>query len=368
MRIRVHRQSLLSSLQKLSHLTKGKTLPLLKDVLLYAEGGDLIVAATDLESTALHRHDEAVESPGQPFAIDRERLARAVDAMGGEEVIAEVGDGFLNLGEGMTIRFIPADAPNFPTLPSWEPGSPIALPFSPVVAALSRAYLFASKEESRSEIASIQLTTEKKKVSVSSTNGRRLWYESLPIDDAESTEFLIPSFAAKLIDSLPSSKELRLARSDASPGHIYVWSDDSERLMIRAWEGTFPNVETILKQQPEASSSFIAESGSDLVSALRRAAVVSQNANLICDKDGLMVAAFGDDTGSVSVAVSGESETEFDLSLPIAQLIETCSALDAGNGNIILQHASLVGGGGGPLFLTCSAHPERISLVMPMRR
>lgn len=361
MRLRLNRSELLETLNRMAPVAKGNkgSIPVLECVLISCDGEDLQISATDLAVTMLEKIEGAVEIPGSAIAVRHALLQKAVASLDAEDLAITISDDTIVL-PGMKIRFQAGDAENFPALPEWEPSEVVAVDAALTVAAIDRASTFADRDSTRYSYSVVCVKLENGSAEVLSTDGKRLWSELLKTSDGAMT-FCLPLFAIKPLESVCSGDVLRFGLNSERKGFIYAWASDQRRLILREWEGTFPEVSRVLRNPPKESASI--NSGAFL-SAVRRSLVISSEF-LLLSSGGLVSIRSRSDFGECSADIDGEGDLDADIQLPTQQVLDAIEAL-GGTGEEPLALAQ--GKESQATFWSCQEFSDRLAVIMPMAK
>lgn len=356
MRLRLDRSDLLDILARMAPVTKGnKSMPLLENVLIACDGNDLRISATDLAVTMMERMSDAVEVPGPAIVVRHSLLQRAVSSLGIEDLEIEVaGDEIIF--PGMKIRFNVVDADNFPGLPEWEPSEFVTVNAEVTIAAVNRASVFADKDSNRFSYSAVRLKFGEESTEVLATDGKRLWSEILKTGDS-SLEFSLPFFAIKPLESVCSGDVLHFGLNTERPGFAYAWADDQRRLILREWEGTFPNVNHV-REQPTNRATL----GSYLA-LIKRCMVISPEV-LLSIADGRINIQSRSDFGECEATLDCAGNLDAVIRLNAQYVVDALTAIGPGiEAQVVIAQEKHMGA----VFFWCEENDSRCAVVMPLR-
>lgn len=361
MQLRLNRSDLLDTLARMAPIARAnnKSIPVLECVLISCDGDDLQISATDLAVTMLEKIEGAVESPGSAIAVRHGLLQKAVASLDAEDLSITISDDTIIL-PGMKIRFQVGDAENFPVLPEWEPSEVVAVDANLTVQAIDRASVFADRDSNRYSYTAVCVKIDNGSVEVLSTDGKRLWAELLKTGDGAMT-FRLPLFAIKPLESVCSGDVLRFGLNSERQGFIYAWASDQRRLILREWEGTFPEVSRVLRNPPKESASI--NSGAFL-SAVRRSLVISSEFLLLASGGSVSIRSRSD-FGECSADIDGEGNLDADIQLPAQQVLDAVDALGVESAELLTLAQ---GKESQATFWSCQKFPDRLAVIMPMAK
>jgi DNA polymerase-3 subunit beta len=276
MEFTVRKFDLLQELTLIQGVVERKTtIPILANVLVRAEGGELHIAATDLEIGLKSVCVSKTTVPGT-ITLPAKRLYEIVRALPDKEIRFKRGEtNWVNVTCG-TSRFRIAGLPqeDFPTLP--EPKSPIAkIPANILATLISRTIFAISTEDSKYTLSGALLLLKPGTITMVATDGHRLAHveKSEPLEEVtEEIKVLIPKKAmaelVRVISETADTESLGFARDDS---HLFF--DLGKRLLIsRMLTGQFPNYEAVL---PRGNDRSILLNREEIASAIKRVAILS---------------------------------------------------------------------------------------------
>jgi DNA polymerase-3 subunit beta len=251
------------------------TIPILANVLVTAEGGEIRIAATDLEIGLKSVCASKTTVPGT-VTLPAKRLFEIVRALPDKEIRFKRGEAnwvAVNCGAS---RFRIAGLPqeDFPTLV--EPRSLVGRIPSAVLAKLIARTIFAiSTEDSKYTLSGALLVLKPGSIIMVATDGHRLAHieKAEPLEDiSEEVKVLVPKKAMVEL--------LRILSETADADHVGFGRDEShlffdmgKRLLIsRMLTGQFPNYEAVL---PRSNDRVVTVSRDEITAAIRRAAILS---------------------------------------------------------------------------------------------
>jgi DNA polymerase-3 subunit beta len=276
MEFTVRKFDLLEELTLIQGVVERKTtIPILANVLVRAEGGELRIAATDLEIGLKSVCVSKTTVPGT-ITLPAKRLFEIVRALPDKEIKFKRGEAnWVTLTCGSS-RFRIAGLPqdDFPALP--EPKAVIGKIPADVLAKLITRTIFAiSTEDSKYTLSGALLLLKPGAITMVATDGHRLAYaekaETLE-DVSEEIKVLVPRKAmselVRMISDSPDTDRIGFSRDD---NHLFF--DMGKRLLIsRLLTGQFPNYEAVL---PRSNDRIVTINREEIASAIKRVAILS---------------------------------------------------------------------------------------------
>jgi DNA polymerase-3 subunit beta len=276
MEFTVRKFDLLQELTLIQGVVERKTtIPILANVLIHAEGGELGIAATDLEIGLKSVCVSKTTVPGT-ITLPAKRLFEIVRALPDKEIKFKRGDAnWVTVTCGAS-RFRIAGLPqeDFPAL-SQPKGSSIKIPAAVLSKLTTRTIFAISTEDSKYTLSGALLVMKPGSITMVATDGHRLAHieKSEPMEDvSEEIKVLVPKKAmaelVRIIGETTDSEEINFSRDD---NHLFF--DMGRRLLIsRMLTGQFPNYEAVL---PRSNDRTFAIDREEITSAIRRAAILS---------------------------------------------------------------------------------------------
>src|SRR6266850_6852020 len=247
MEFTIRKFDLLQELTLIQGVVERKTtIPILGNVLIRAEGGELGVVATDLEIALKSVCVSKTTVPGT-MTLPAKRLFEIVPALPDKEIKLKRGEANWVAVTCGSSRFRIAGLPqdDFPALP--EPKSTVAQIPADVLAKLILRTIFAiSTEDSKYTLSGALLLLKPGAITMVATDGHRLAHveKSEELEDVrEEIKVLIPKKAmaelVRIIAESPDADRVGFSRDD---NHLFF--DMGKRLLIsRMLTGQFPNYE-----------------------------------------------------------------------------------------------------------------------------
>ena len=285
--------------------TRG-AVQILSGILLRAEGGELQLAATDMELSL--RSSLAADVDGEGAVVVPGRLLLELSRLLPEsdvQIEHRPEEGMVQLTCGTaTYRLHTYSAEDFPRLPEVGAAETFAVDREALLETVARVSRSASRDESRPVLTGILVRFEPGKLVMAATDSYRLSVKETPISEgAPELEAIVPARAlAELgrIAQAGSSLELAVHENQVIFGVDGVW------LTTRRIDGQFPNYRQLL---PEAFEHELTLPRAELLDVVRRTAVMAQ-------RNSPLKLRFGD--GELTISAQTQEVGEASESLPVA--------------------------------------------------
>jgi len=278
MEFTVRKFDLLQELTLIQGVVERKTtIPILANVLVKAEGGELRIAATDLEIGLKSVCASKTTVPGT-VTLPAKRLYEIVRALPDKEIKFKRGEAnWVSVTCGSS-RFRIAGLPqeDFPALA--EPKSTLGMIPSEVLAKLITRTIFAiSTEDSKFTLSGALLLLKPGSITMVATDGHRLAHieKSEPLEEVtEEIKVLVPRKAmSELARMISESADADADRIDFGRDDNHLFFDMGKRLLIsRMLTGQFPNYEAVL---PRNNDRVVTINREEIASAIKRVAILS---------------------------------------------------------------------------------------------
>jgi DNA polymerase-3 subunit beta len=276
MEFTVRKFDLLQELTLIQGVVERKTtIPILANVLVRAEGGELHIAATDLEIGLKSVCASKTTVPGT-VTLPAKRLYEIVRALPDKEIKFKRGEANWVAVTCGSSRFRIAGLPqeDFPALPEAKPRV-AGIPADVLSKLISRTIFAISTEDSKYTLSGALLLLKPGSITMVATDGHRLAHVEKPEeleDVTEEIKVLVPKKAmgelVRMISESADTERIGFSRDD---NHLFF--DMGKRLLIsRMLTGQFPNYEAVL---PRNNDRIITLGRDDIAAAIKRVAILS---------------------------------------------------------------------------------------------
>ena len=273
LRVTVSRDELAQKLGIVARGVSSRTaVQILSGILLRSEGGQLHLAATDMELSLRASLPANVESEGS-VVVQGKILVDLVRQLPGNEVVIEHGaeDGVLKITSGASRSQINTfAAADFPRLPELDVQLH-SLKAGAVLETIGRVRRAASRDESRPVLTGILVRFEPGKLVMAATDSYRLSVKETAIEDQlPELEAIVPARALEELQRIAAGAEmleLGVRENQVIFGADGVW------LTTRRIDGQFPNYKQLL---PDTFEHVVALNRLEVLDVVRRTSVLAQ--------------------------------------------------------------------------------------------
>ena len=335
MNLTITKEQILAGLQAVQNVVSTRTtLPILSNVLFRADKDRVEFTATDLDVTVACSVEAKVKKSGTT-TVPVKKLFGIVRELNGSEIDIEVDEKnvcIIRSGPSFyKINGLSAD--EFPPMPKFKDDKKVSLSQETVRAMMKKTSFAISTDESRYVLNGIYLSLKDHKMTMVSTDGRRLALVDEEVDIAEksSGEFIIPAKAVNELNRLLQEKgevEIKYGENQAS----FALKDEkgfSILVITKLIEGNYPNYKQVIPTEMKERIALVRE---EFLQALRRAEIMtSEKANsvkLAFGKNNLAITANSPEVGEAreSLAVNYKGK-EMAIAFNPRYLIDALAAL-----------------------------------------
>ena len=364
MHLTLPRQLILQTVQRCQSIVeKRHTVPILSNILLHAEGDNLIATATDLEVGIRTRTAATVKTGGSVTVSARKlfEIIKELDADKDVEFVTE--EAFLSIRSGSSkfrLATLPAD--DYPSLPEDSDGVKIVLE-GPDLADMIAATSFAmSSDETRKYLTGTLFEVNQGVLNLVATDGHRLAIKELALASGiNDCQAIVPRKAVM---------EIRRLSEEATGQVVLTISDRQVRLIAgdhelgtKVIDARFPVYQDVIPQDnPQTATLEI--SAFDQV--LRRSMIVANefthDVRLLFTDEGVHVSAHNTEQEEASEFVKAEfSGKEINIGFNARYLRDALGVM--GTGQVVVHLKDSLS----PVILSAASDSAARYVVMPMR-
>lgn len=341
------------------------TLPVLSNILISAEKGKLMLAATDLEVAVTTDVVGKVESDGK-ITVPARVLTDFVTNNKDENIDLE-------LKEKLTLQLKSKhyeanikgiDAEEFPSIPKLDKGESILLDAEKFSRSLQQVVMAAANDDTRPVLAGVYMKFGGKSLTMAATDSYRLAETKTALEEGiEDRELIVPSRTMNEVFRLVSSTEgVEKVEIKADENQICFILGKVE-VISRLIEGAFPNYSGII---PTESKIEVVANLSELTSAIKMSALfakdVANNIKINVGKNGVVIKSTSEQTGdTTSKLTANVSGGEIEIAFNARYLLDVLGVLPEGEIKLQFNDES------SPGVIKSDKEKEYIYLVMPLK-
>jgi DNA polymerase III subunit beta len=278
MKLTIAKEQMLNGLQAVQNVVSTRTtLPILSNVLLRAENGQLHLTATDLDVTITCGVPAEVKRPGattlpvkKVSGITRELTSPEIDIEVDERNVStwQSGSSFYRVN-GLS-------AEEFPPQPEFAEKKKVKLLQEKLRTMLKKTSYAISTDETRYVLNGILCSLKDHKITIVATDGRRLALadEEMDLGEDSQAEFIVPTKAVNELNRLLQASgeaEIRFTENQAA-FELKKESGPSVLVISKLVDGNYPNYRQVI---PAESKERVALGREEFLHALRRAEIMT---------------------------------------------------------------------------------------------
>lgn len=240
------------------------TMPILANVRLEAQFGELAISATNLEAGATLRIPCAVSEDGVT-TVSGEALVKIISMLTAEFVTIETdtnGNNLLISCGGYKGKLPTLDADDFPAIKREMPENTFTVPTAPFVAALNAVTRTASTDESRPTLTGVELTITGEGIRLAATDGYRLTVDNVTTNTgvAEPVTLIIPAKNMDQIAKLAAKgagEEMKIGYTQAEFCALITAADDAQQTALvgsALLDSKYPDYNAIIPKTHKAKA------------------------------------------------------------------------------------------------------------------
>jgi DNA polymerase-3 subunit beta len=313
MKVICNRGALLEALTVTGNVVAARTpKPVLQCVKLTASDDRLTIAATDLEVAIRYSDNQVQIEQGGEALLPADKFRDIVRESVDDTLSIEVGNdaagggaGNANIrGQDAHFKIFTQRASDFPPVPDFEGEADFEVNGGQLKQLVGQTLFAAARESTRYAFNGVLLSAKAKKISLVSTDGRRLAMAKgdLITDKLgkEGAKAIVPTKALvlmeKLIDDPEESVSVQVRENQV------IFHTPSATLTSNLVEGQFPPYEDVI---PKDTDKKMTASTADFLSAIRRAALLtteeSKGVRMHFSKKGLVLTSRSPESGEATV-------------------------------------------------------------------
>lgn len=345
-------------------ISPNNTLPILNNLLLKTENGQLKISSTNLEIGITTQVRCKIETDGEA-TVYAKTFSELVSNLPNTNITLNAENGEMKVeteNYHTIIKTLPAE--EFPQIPQIEERNQLSLPAQEFKGALDQVSFAASTNQTQPEISGVMLNVQNTELKVVATDRYRLAEKKVFLDKQAGFEqqVVLPQKTAQEISRVIGSQadSLQISLNPTQAGFIIGQTTVISRLV----DGQYPDYGQIIPTQFNAQVTVQRKA---LVNALRAGGIFSQNSSSVSlvfskESSNLVLTSESADLGKSKVEVQAEIEGESgNLLLNFHYLLDSLNAIDKERVVIkIIDDNS-------PAILLPEGDASYIYLVMPIK-
>lgn len=280
MNVSILQENLLRALARTSRILTSKTrLPVLQNLLLFTEDGQLRITAANLETTESVWAGAKIDKEGG-LCVPARLFTELVMTLPADTVRLVVKEGSLVVSCGKTQATVAGTpATEFPQ-PSTKKQKGSGIEKDAFVGALSLVLYAAAADEGRPLLTGAKLTSIEDGVQVAATDGYRLSVKTVKLSIRQNLDLVVPARAlSEVVKVAIEEKEAVSVEFAQNPDGQLVFRVGDTEVVTRAIDGQYPSFEKII---PKTYTTRAHLGRDELARAVKSASVFARdNANIV---------------------------------------------------------------------------------------
>jgi len=344
------------------------TMPILSNILLATDHGQLKLAATNLELSVVHWVGARVETEGA-LTVPARNFIDLVNSLPPDQVDLELDEQTLSLAlacGSVKASFRGLAADEFPVVPEPEEGDGFAVEAADLRTGLGHVTFAASTDESHPVLTGVLAEFEGDTLTLAAADGFRLSMRKIPLIQPVPQAFsvIIPARALSELMRITSAQEAPVTISTTHPHNQILFRLSDTVLNSQLIDGNFPDVRRII---PPSYSTRVVLGREDILQACKRAAIFARDvANIVTlsiTPGEIVVSADSSESGQGSTRLMANVEgevSEMEIAFNVRFLNDVFSALDVPQIALELNAAT------NPGVIKAVGDEAFVHVVMPM--
>ena len=270
MRFVVSQQALQNELQFLQGIAeKKKTIPILSNILLRAEGGFLTLAATDLEVSLTGGCDAEVEEEGG-ITVSAKKFFEVIRSLAGDEISCTLTEGsWLEITSANSFfRLVGLSPDDFPEVPANDFSDAQKISHDVFKDLINRTIFAVTQEDARYALNGALVEMDSRVIRMVATDAHRLAMVEEAFKSESEVKAIVPKKTLTELRNLGNGEEMMFAQDEH---HLY-FKIGHRVLASRVIEGQFPSYEKVIPAENPLEVSFEKEA---MAGAIRRVSLLA---------------------------------------------------------------------------------------------
>ena len=266
----VGQDALLGELQFLQGVAeKKKTIPILSNILLRAEGGSLTLAATDLEVSLTGGCEAEVQEPGE-ITVSAKKIFEVVRSLTDEKISFVLTDGnWLEITcANSFFRLVGLAPKDFPEVPESDFSKAEKVSHDLFNDLINRTIFAVTQEDARYALNGALLEIDSKTIRMVATDAHRLAMVEEALSSATEVKAIVPKKTLTELRNLGQGEEMLFSQDK---NHLF-FKVGHRVLASRVIEGQFPSYEKVIPPENPLAVVFTKET---MAGAIRRVSLLA---------------------------------------------------------------------------------------------
>ena len=371
-------ENLKKGISIVSHITsKNINLPILNNILIKTNEGNIDLIATNLEIGIIHSIRGKIEEDGE-ITVDAKIINEYINFLPSEKISFKVKDEDIKIEcNNYKTKIKGESAKEFPLLPEVEDSNVFSISLNDFKKSLSQVVFAVSKSESRVELSGVLFEINNNKLTVVSTDSYRLAERSVDINIEKDkniddlNKIIIPAktaqevlrVASSLSDDLDSSeKKVKIYFNE----NQIIFELDETKIISRLISGQYPDYKQII---PEKRETEVVINRQELIRAIKASSIFSKNSindiniNIDKEKNNIVVSSLSSQTGESVINLSGSvNGKDNDITLNFRYLLDGLNNISSDNVRVNVIDNNT------PCIIKSEKDDSYLYIVMPIKQ
>ncbi len=371
MQITIERSALLKALAHVTGVVERRsTIPILSNVLLKAEGGELTLTATDLDIEVVEHIPAMVTQPGGTTlqAVILHDIVRKLPDGAQLELSRTGDDSQMNVVSGKARFALQALAPDdFPSVEAGDMSHSFELDAKDLKRLIDKTQFAISTEETRFYLNGIYLHTAENEdgpvLRTVATDGHRLAQVEMPLPEgaAGMPGIIVPRKTVTELRKLCEDSDMKM-QVELSESKIR-FSTDGLKLTSKLIDASFPDYDRVI---PKNNDKTMSVSNADFAAAVDRVSTLSTDkgraVKLLISGDQLTLSVTNPDSGSAEEQIVSQYDSEpLEIGFNARYLLDISSQVESDEMNFLMSDP------GAPTMVRDGSDMTTLYVLMPMR-
>jgi DNA polymerase-3 subunit beta len=375
MRLISLQENLKRGLNIVGHITtKNINLPILNNILVRVDGGNIELVGTNLEIGITYQLRGKIEAEGA-FTVDSKLITEYVGLLNsGEKVKLEEKDGELKIECGSYKTKIKGEsAKEYPLIPAIAKDKYYGCGLDEMKKALNSVAFAVSTSENRVELTGVLFSFSDNKLCLAATDSYRLAEREIKVrasGDIGEYKVIVPAKTTQELLRILGGLENASLESEASEVKIYLsenqilFTVDSVELISRLISGNYPDYKQIIPTQSQTNALVDKQ---ELVRATKAAALFSKtginDVSLGFYKNKIVVSSFSGASGESQIEIESEiTGPDNEITMNYRYLLDGLNNITTSQVRIFILNTN------SPCLLRNEQDEDYLYIVMPIRQ
>jgi len=300
---------------------KNVNLPILNNIMIKIEGGNIKMLATNLEIGIVTMVRGKIEKEGA-YTVDAKIISECINLLPNKKVGLELKDGVLAVdSDNYKVKIRGQSAEEFPLIPEVDKKNYYSAPIEEFKKAVTQVMFAVSLSESRLELSGVMFNFNGAGLTLAATDSYRLAEKNIKIktNNREEKKIIVPAKTLQELIRILSGFQASAVEAEDQEIKFYISENQilftcgSTELVSRLIEGQYPDYQQII---PTTSKTKAISQRAELIRAVKLASLFSKtgindiNLDFPKGKNQVVVSSVSGQTGenvtSLEAKVSGE--------------------------------------------------------------